>query len=45
LPHSNVEAEQVAAGWPSWLSSAAPEAVHGWVPLRAEDFEKREKVK
>ncbi|CAH2055333.1 unnamed protein product, partial [Thlaspi arvense] len=44
LSHGNVEAEQVAAGWPSWLSSAAPEAVHGWVPLRAEDFEKREKI-
>nr|VDC92250.1 unnamed protein product [Brassica oleracea] len=44
LSHGNVEAEQVAAGWPSWLSSAAPEAVHGWIPLRAEDFEKREKI-
>ncbi|KAH0928039.1 hypothetical protein HID58_020295 [Brassica napus] len=44
LPHGNVEAEQVAAGWPSWLTSAAPEAVHGLVPLRAEDFEKREKI-
>ena len=44
LTHGNVEAEQVAGGWPSWLSSAAPEAVHGWIPLRAEDFEKREKV-
>ncbi|EOA32467.1 hypothetical protein CARUB_v10015744mg [Capsella rubella] len=44
LPHGNVAAEQVAVGWPSWLSSAAPEAVHGWVPLRAEDFEKREKI-
>lgn len=44
LPHGNVEVEQVAAGWPSWLTSASPEAVHGLVPLRAEDFEKREKV-
>ena len=44
LTHGNVEAEQVAAGWPSWLTSAAPEAVHGLVPLRAEDFEKREKI-
>ncbi|KAE8648933.1 hypothetical protein Csa_007854 [Cucumis sativus] len=39
-----VEAEQVAAGWPSWLSSAAGEAVHGWVPLRADSFEKLEKI-
>ncbi|KAH0881725.1 hypothetical protein HID58_069119 [Brassica napus] len=44
LPHGNVEVEQVAAGWPSWLTSASPEAVHGLVPLRAEDFEKREKI-
>lgn len=39
-----VEAEQVAAGWPSWLSSAAGEAIQGWVPLRADSFEKLEKV-
>lgn len=39
-----VEAEQVAAGWPSWLSSAAPEAIQGWVPLSADSFEKLEKV-
>ncbi|KAA0039451.1 putative serine/threonine-protein kinase [Cucumis melo var. makuwa] len=39
-----VEAEQIAAGWPSWLSSAAGEAVHGWVPLRADSFEKLEKI-
>jgi hypothetical protein len=39
-----VEGEQAAAGWPSWLSSVAAEAVQGWVPLRAEGFEKLEKV-
>ena len=39
-----VEGDQVAAGWPSWLSAVAAEAVHGWVPLRAESFEKLEKV-
>ncbi|KAG6578560.1 Protein IMPAIRED IN BABA-INDUCED STERILITY 1, partial [Cucurbita argyrosperma subsp. sororia] len=39
-----VEAEQVAAGWPSWLSSAAGEAIQGWVPLRADSFEKLEKI-
>lgn len=39
-----VEAEQAAAGWPSWLSSAAGEAIQGWVPLRADSFEKLEKV-
>jgi cyclin-dependent kinase 12/13 len=40
----NVGVEQVAAGWPSWLSAAAGEAIHGWVPLRAEAFEKLDKV-
>ncbi|CAD6267288.1 unnamed protein product [Miscanthus lutarioriparius] len=39
-----VEGEQAAAGWPSWLSAVAAEAVHGWVPLRAESFEKLEKI-
>ncbi|KAK8479049.1 hypothetical protein V6N13_028422 [Hibiscus sabdariffa] len=39
-----VEAEHVAAGWPSWLSSAAGEAVHGWVPLQADAFEKLDKI-
>ncbi|XP_057979198.1 protein IMPAIRED IN BABA-INDUCED STERILITY 1-like isoform X2 [Malania oleifera] len=39
-----VEAEQVAAGWPAWLSAAAGEAIQGWVPLRADSFEKLEKI-
>ncbi|XP_040385279.1 probable serine/threonine-protein kinase At1g54610 [Oryza brachyantha] len=42
--HRYVEAEQVAAGWPSWLSAVAAEAVHGWVPLKAENFEKLDKI-
>ncbi|XP_010528375.1 PREDICTED: probable serine/threonine-protein kinase At1g54610 [Tarenaya hassleriana] len=44
LSHRNIEAEQAAAGWPAWLCSAAAEAVYGWVPLRAEAFEKLEKI-
>ncbi|VVB09243.1 unnamed protein product [Arabis nemorensis] len=44
LSHKNIEAEQAAAGWPSWLCSAAAEAVHGWVPLKAEAFQKLEKI-
>ncbi|OAY60281.1 protein IMPAIRED IN BABA-INDUCED STERILITY 1 [Manihot esculenta] len=40
----HVGAEQIAAGWPSWLSSAAAEAINGWVPLRADAFEKLEKI-
>ncbi|CAL4958820.1 unnamed protein product [Urochloa decumbens] len=39
-----VEAEQVAAGWPPWLVAVAPEAVRGWVPRRAESFEKLDKI-
>lgn len=39
-----IEGEQAAAGWPSWLSSVAKEAIHGWVPLKAESYEKLEKV-
>ncbi|KAF8369420.1 hypothetical protein HHK36_032565 [Tetracentron sinense] len=39
-----VEAEQVAAGWPAWLSAVAGEAIQGWVPLKADSFEKLEKI-
>ena len=35
---------QVLAGWPSWLTSVAGEAISGWIPRRAESFEKLEKV-
>lgn len=40
-----IEGEQAAAGWPTWLSNVAKEAIHGWVPLKAESYEKLEKVK
>ncbi|KAK6915889.1 Protein kinase domain [Dillenia turbinata] len=36
--------EQNAAGWPSWLTSVAGEAIRGWVPRRADSFEKLEKI-
>ncbi|KAI3987731.1 hypothetical protein MKX01_028465 [Papaver californicum] len=39
-----VEGEQIAAGWPAWLSAVAGEAIQGWVPLRADSFEKMEKI-
>lgn len=39
-----VEGEQVAAGWPAWLTAVAGEAIQGWIPLRADAFEKLEKV-
>lgn len=39
-----VRGEQVAAGWPSWLTSVAGDAIKGLVPRRAESFEKLDKV-
>ncbi|KAK9272248.1 hypothetical protein L1049_002619 [Liquidambar formosana] len=42
--HNYVESEQVAAGWPAWLSAVASEAVQGWLPLRSDAFEKLEKI-
>lgn len=44
-PPKNVHGEQVAAGWPSWLSAVAGEAIDGWVPRRADTFEKIDKVR
>ncbi|XP_043726338.1 protein IMPAIRED IN BABA-INDUCED STERILITY 1-like [Telopea speciosissima] len=42
--NKNVEGEHVAAGWPTWLSAVAGEAIQGWIPLRADSFEKLEKI-
>ncbi|KAJ3674314.1 hypothetical protein LUZ60_004930 [Juncus effusus] len=42
--HRYIEGEAVAAGWPSWLSSVAAEAVQGWVPLKVDAYEKLEKI-
>ncbi|MQM16066.1 hypothetical protein Taro_049022 [Colocasia esculenta] len=39
-----LEAELVAAGWPAWLAGVAGEAVRGWVPRRADSFEKLDKI-
>lgn len=39
------EGEQIAAGWPSWLVGVAGEAIRGWVPRRADSFEKLDKVR
>ncbi|XP_072950236.1 probable serine/threonine-protein kinase At1g54610 [Typha angustifolia] len=36
--------EHVVAGWPSWLTSVAGEAVKGWLPRRADSFEKLNKI-
>nr|DAD20956.1 TPA_asm: hypothetical protein HUJ06_022419 [Nelumbo nucifera] len=38
------EGEQIAAGWPPWLAAVAGEAIRGWVPRRADSFEKLDKI-
>ncbi|XP_058077122.1 probable serine/threonine-protein kinase At1g54610 [Magnolia sinica] len=43
-PPKNVHGEQVAAGWPNWLSAVAGEAIKGWTPRRADSFEKIDKI-
>ncbi|XP_022945343.1 probable serine/threonine-protein kinase At1g09600 [Cucurbita moschata] len=34
----------VIAGWPSWLASVAGEAINGWVPRKADSFQKLDKI-
>ena len=43
-PPKNIHGEQVAAGWPSWLSAVAGEAINGWTPRRADSFVKIDKA-
>ncbi|RVW17436.1 putative serine/threonine-protein kinase [Vitis vinifera] len=43
LPN-HVRGEQVAAGWPSWLSDVAGPALNGWIPRRADTFQKLDKI-
>ncbi|CAN6551431.1 unnamed protein product [Malus baccata var. baccata] len=43
-PPKHLLGEQVAAGWPSWLSAVAGEAINGWTPRRADTFEKLDKI-
>ncbi|XP_008804581.2 probable serine/threonine-protein kinase At1g54610 isoform X2 [Phoenix dactylifera] len=43
-PPGHVHGEQVAAGWPSWLSTVAGEAIKGWTPRLANTFEKLAKI-
>ncbi|WOL12292.1 putative serine/threonine-protein kinase [Canna indica] len=43
-PPGHLLGEQVAAGWPSWLSKFAGEAIKGWTPRRADTFEKIDKI-
>ncbi|KAL6553964.1 hypothetical protein OROMI_019637 [Orobanche minor] len=39
-----LEGEQIAAGWPYWLVAVAGEAIKGWVPRKADTFEKIVKI-
>ncbi|KAJ0918578.1 putative protein-serine/threonine kinase CMGC-CDK-CRK7-CDK9 family [Helianthus annuus] len=39
-----VQGQQVVAGWPSWLAAVAGEAIDGWLPRRADTFEKFDKI-
>ncbi|KAL2331697.1 hypothetical protein Fmac_019278 [Flemingia macrophylla] len=39
-----LEGEQVAAGWPTWLSAVAGEAIQGWIPRSANSFERFYKI-
>lgn len=41
---NGVDGAQVAAGWPSWLTNVAGEAIKGWIPRKADSFEKLDKV-
>ncbi|KAE8711791.1 putative serine/threonine-protein kinase [Hibiscus syriacus] len=41
---NGIKAEQVAAGWPYWLVAVASEAIKGWIPRRANTFEKLDKI-
>ncbi|GAB2266249.1 hypothetical protein Dimus_001270 [Dionaea muscipula] len=43
-PPNHVHGEQLAAGWPSWLSAVAGEAINGWTPRRADTFQKLDKI-
>ncbi|CAF2011915.1 hypothetical protein Bca4012_079086 [Brassica carinata] len=44
IPPKHLIGEQVAAGWPSWLSEICGEALNGWLPRKADSFEKIEKI-
>ncbi|KAF9607340.1 hypothetical protein IFM89_033928 [Coptis chinensis] len=40
--HSFIKTQQ--QGWPPWLSAVAGEAIQGWIPRRADTFEKLSKI-
>ncbi|XP_020234680.1 probable serine/threonine-protein kinase At1g54610 [Cajanus cajan] len=43
-PPKHLQGEQVAAGWPPWLTAVCGEALNGWIPRKADTFEKIDKI-
>ncbi|XP_057439440.1 probable serine/threonine-protein kinase At1g54610 [Lotus japonicus] len=43
-PPRHLRGEQVAAGWPPWLTAVCGEALNGWIPRKADTFEKIDKI-
>ncbi|RZB49513.1 probable serine/threonine-protein kinase At1g54610 isoform X2 [Glycine soja] len=43
-PPKHLRWEQVAAGWPPWLTAVCGEALGGWIPRKADTFEKIDKI-
>lgn len=43
-PPKHLHGEQVAAGWPPWLTAVCGEALNGWIPRKADTFDKIDKV-
>ncbi|KAK9077040.1 hypothetical protein SSX86_005375 [Deinandra increscens subsp. villosa] len=41
---NGVDSAQEAAGWPAWLTAVAGEAIKGWLPRRADSFERLDKI-
>jgi len=43
-PPKHLQGEQVAVGWPPWLTAVCGKALSGWIPRKADTFEKIDKV-
>ncbi|XP_073041569.1 probable serine/threonine-protein kinase At1g09600 isoform X1 [Primulina eburnea] len=41
---NGIDGTQVVAGWPLWLTAVAGEAIKGWIPRKADSFEKLDKI-
>ncbi|KAL5196035.1 putative serine/threonine-protein kinase [Glycine soja] len=43
-PTKHLQGEQLAAGWPAWLTAVCGEVLSGWIPRKADTFEKIDKI-